>query len=145
MKKLENLRYSPKWVTHLGCVKGCLEYLGIDVSDAWLYGATGHAFVINIHEELCPSGPTAWNYMALFELGKNIGYVVDGVLGKLSESRSIGTCLVMVGNWIFLSFMSSTVMMRIGITSGTSTTLARVLSLGVSSATPESVSWKCTL
>ncbi len=81
MKKLDNLRWNPKWVTHLGCIKGCLEYLGIDVSDAWLYGATGHAFVINIHEELCPSGPTAWKTEALFELGKNIGYVVDRVVG----------------------------------------------------------------
>ena len=53
MKKiLENLKYSPKWVTHLGCVKGCLDYLNINITDAWLFGASGHAFVINIHEEL---------------------------------------------------------------------------------------------
>ena len=48
MKKLEHLRWKPHWVTHLGCIKGCLNYLGIEVSDAWLYGGTGHAFVINI-------------------------------------------------------------------------------------------------
>jgi len=79
MKKLENLEWNPKWVSHLGCVKGCLEYFGRDVSAAWLFGATGHAFVINIHEVVCPSGPTAWNTEMLSSLGKNLGYEVDGV------------------------------------------------------------------
>lgn len=78
-KKIENLRWKPMWVSHLGCIKGCLEYLNIDVSDAWLFGATGHAFIINIHEVVCPSGPTAWNTEMLFKLGRNIGYTIDGV------------------------------------------------------------------
>jgi len=84
MKKLENLRWACKWVSHLGCVKGCLDYLGLDVSDAWLFGATGHAFVINVHEVVCPSGPTAWNTEMLFKLGKNVGYEIDGVFGMKS-------------------------------------------------------------
>jgi hypothetical protein len=66
------------FVSHLGCIKGCLEFLGIDVSPAWLTGATGHAFVINVHETACPSGPTAWNTEMLFTLGKNIGYNAGG-------------------------------------------------------------------
>jgi hypothetical protein len=44
--KLEGLDWKPMWVTHLGCLKGCLDYLKIDVSDAWLFGGTGHAFII---------------------------------------------------------------------------------------------------
>jgi len=74
------------WVSHLGCVKGCLEYLGIDVSDAWLFGATGHAFIINIYEVVCPSGPTAWNTEMLFKLGKNVGYTIDGVFSHKSAA-----------------------------------------------------------
>lgn len=81
MSDLENARWSPKWVSHLGCIKGCLDYLKLEVSDVWLFGATGHAFVINIHPEVCPSGPTAWKTVKLFELGRNIGYAVDGVFG----------------------------------------------------------------
>jgi hypothetical protein len=84
MKKLENLKWVPRWVSHLGCIKGCLDYLGLDISDAWLFGATGHAFVINVHEVVCPSGPTAWNTEMLFKLGKNIGYKIDGVFGMKS-------------------------------------------------------------
>ena len=79
MKKIDNLTWSPKWVSHLGCVKGCLDYLGLDITDAWLYGGTGHAFILNIHEEICPSGPTAWKTMMLFDGGKNLGYRFDGV------------------------------------------------------------------
>jgi hypothetical protein len=81
MKTLEGCRWAPRWVSHLGCLKGCLDYLGLEISDGWLYGGTGHAFVINVHEGLCPSGPTAWKTMKLFELGPNLGYRLDGVFG----------------------------------------------------------------
>lgn len=85
-KKLENLQWKPMWVSHLGCLKGCLDYLDMDVSDAWLFGATGHAFIINIHEVVCPSGPTAWNTEMLFKLGKNIGYNIEGVFSDKSKA-----------------------------------------------------------
>ncbi len=79
-KQIEGLRWSPRWVSHLGCVKGCLDYLGADISWAWLYGGTAHAFIINIHEVVCPSGPTAWHYgPLLLDLAPNIGYKIEGV------------------------------------------------------------------
>ena len=81
MVKLENCHWRPRWVSHLGCIGGCLDYLGIDISEPWLYGGTGHAFVINLHEGVCPSGPTAWKTEKLFQLGPNLGYRLDGVLG----------------------------------------------------------------
>lgn len=73
MVKLENLKWSPAWVSNLGCLKGCLDYLKVKVSAAWLYGASGHAFVLNIHPELCPSGPTAWKTKQMMDLCKNVG------------------------------------------------------------------------
>jgi len=80
MKKLENLKFVPHWVSHLGCLDGCIQYLGLDVSTPWLYGATGHAFIINIStKDICPSGPTAWRTQMLFKLAPNIGYEVNGV------------------------------------------------------------------
>jgi len=79
--RLDDLKWTPRWVSHMGCLKGCLDYLGLRVTDAWLYGATGHAFVINIADGVCPSGPTAWNTKMLFELGKNLGYAIECVWG----------------------------------------------------------------
>jgi len=81
MKKPENLKWSPKWVSHLGCVKGCLDYLGIDMTDAWLYGGTGYAFIIDISADSCPSGPTAWMTKMLFDGGINLGYRFEMVMG----------------------------------------------------------------
>ncbi len=78
-KKLEHLNWKPKWVSHLGCVKGCIDYLDMEVSDAWLYGATGHAFIINMHEVVCPSGPTAWKSEMLHKLCRNVGYETTGL------------------------------------------------------------------
>jgi len=39
---IESLDWKPRWVSHLGSIKGCLDYLGIPVSEAWLFGATGY-------------------------------------------------------------------------------------------------------
>ena len=85
-KQLEGLRWKPRWVSHLGCVKGCLDYLGADISWAWLYGGTGHAFIINVHEAVCPSGPTAWNYEMLFRLGLNLGWKVSCVFASREDA-----------------------------------------------------------
>ncbi|MFH1741861.1 MAG: hypothetical protein ABIH23_22890 [bacterium] len=84
--ELENLRWKPMWTSHLGCLKGCLDYLKIDVSEAWLFGATGHAFILNIHEVVCPSGPTAWRTEKLRELAGNIGCEIDRVCGHKSQT-----------------------------------------------------------
>ena len=79
MHALTGLRPEPHAVSHLACIKGCLNYLGVPISTPWLYGGTGHAFVINIHEDACPSGPTAWNTSMLFQLAPNLGYRVEGI------------------------------------------------------------------
>jgi hypothetical protein len=82
MKLIDNLKWSPNWVSHLGCLKGCLDYLGIQITDAWLYGGTGHAFIINIGKDCCPSGPTAWKTFMRFEQGPVLGCQIDGVFGS---------------------------------------------------------------
>jgi len=78
-KMLENLRWVPHWASHVGCLQGCLNYLGIEMSEAWLYGATGHAFVLNISPGLCPSGPTDWDTSRFLELGRHLGSEVTSV------------------------------------------------------------------
>ena len=85
IRQIEGLRWQPRWVSHFGCVKGCLDHLGVDMSWGWLYGGTGHALVINIHEVVCPSGPTAWNTEMLFRLAPNLGYTVESVMAHKSQ------------------------------------------------------------
>ncbi|MEN6546542.1 MAG: hypothetical protein ABFE07_10905 [Armatimonadia bacterium] len=49
------------WDSYMGCLEGTLKYLKSDISPAWLYGVSGHAFGLNIHKQLCPSGPHVWS------------------------------------------------------------------------------------
>jgi hypothetical protein len=79
-KQLENLWAKPMWTSHLGAIKGCADYLNLNVSDGWLFGTTGHAFILNIHEVVCASGPTAWCTEMIFKLAKNAGCTIDGVI-----------------------------------------------------------------
>ncbi len=84
-KQLPNLACWPTWVSHMGALKGCLDYLQLPVSPGWLYGGTGHAFILNIDPTGCPSGPTAWRTEMLFELGNNLGYMVTGAWATKGE------------------------------------------------------------
>ncbi|MBD3182847.1 hypothetical protein GF312_11190 [Candidatus Poribacteria bacterium] len=75
---LGNLNSVPRATTHIGALEGCLKHLGIEVSPGWLYGSTGHAFIMNIGTDLCGSGPHCWNWSTVNKLGKNIGYEAKG-------------------------------------------------------------------
>ena len=79
MKKLEGFQGHQRYITQLGCIKGCLDYLGRKISFPWLYGGTGYAFVINIQRTLDPSGPTCWDTKPIFDLAPNLGYLISGI------------------------------------------------------------------
>lgn len=89
MKILEGLK-SQEMLHHdmqIGCIKGCLDFLGIRMSDAWLTGGSGHAFVLCADEVLCPSCPSCTygncppSYHHMFaKLGRNLGYDSEYVM-----------------------------------------------------------------
>jgi hypothetical protein len=70
---LDRLRQPPFNNTLLGVLRGVLDYYSIEVSRPMLYGLSGQAFFMNIHEALCPSGPYCWNYEPVFRLVHNLG------------------------------------------------------------------------
>jgi len=72
--ELAGLEWVPRAVSHMGCLEGCVRHLGLGISPAWLYGGTGHAFFINVDEDLCPSGPHSWPYFDVVpRLVRNLG------------------------------------------------------------------------
>ena len=79
LKELQGLRIHQRLVERLGCIKGCLEYLGRDISLPWLYGATGHAFIISLDPGVDVSSPDSWDHQPQFNLGINLGYTIDGL------------------------------------------------------------------
>jgi len=71
--KLENLAQGRLNTTMMGVVKAVLDYYHLETSEAWAFGGSGHAFLINIHEQLCPSGPYCWKYDGFLRLLRNLG------------------------------------------------------------------------
>lgn len=84
-KVLAALKWEPRWMSEMGCLLGCLNYLPVDASCAWVYGVSGVAFTMNIHGTLCPSGPTAWDKGRVYALVKNLGCRLEGVVASKSD------------------------------------------------------------
>ena len=57
----------------MGVIRGVADYFDIDLSTPSLYGRTGHAFMLNIHETICPSGPYCWDVDTFITLLENCG------------------------------------------------------------------------
>jgi hypothetical protein len=76
--KLDGLRIHQRRVERLGCIKGCLDYLGREISLPWLYGCTGHAFIISLDPGVDVSSPDSWDHQPQYDLGTNLGYTIDG-------------------------------------------------------------------
>ncbi len=70
---IQNLSMPSFATTLLGVVRGVLDYYGVSTTDATAFGGSGHAFLINIHEQLCPSGPYCWRYEEFYRLLGNLG------------------------------------------------------------------------
>ena len=70
---LDNLRQLPLDSTNMGVLHGVAQYWGLDASPATVFGATGYAFLININDEICPSGPFLWRRERFNRLVTNLG------------------------------------------------------------------------
>ena len=79
MNRLEGLRFHPSHSAHMGCIKGRLDHLGIDVSLPWVFGGTGHASVINMRETVCIIGPYAWDKRKVLDLAPKLGHTVQAI------------------------------------------------------------------
>lgn len=67
-KILNNLQYVCAKSSFMGCLKGIADYYSLNYSLPWLFAASGHAFLINIHDQICPSGPYCWDFSKSFDL-----------------------------------------------------------------------------
>lgn len=58
-------RLSPCWLTWIAATTGCLNALGVACDNADVAGQSGYAFQLCVHRELCPSGPTVFDWDTL--------------------------------------------------------------------------------
>ena len=75
--RIADLQQPPCNASLMGVVKGALDHYGLGCSEAEAFVLSGHAFVINIHEELCPSGPYCWRNFRFVELLRNLGLQLE--------------------------------------------------------------------
>ncbi len=64
--ELANLKQGPLNTTFIGCMKGASEYWELDWTIPELFGYSAFGFMLNIHRDLCPSGPYCWNKDRVF-------------------------------------------------------------------------------
>ncbi|HEU5138691.1 MAG TPA: hypothetical protein VFT51_01865 [Bacillales bacterium] len=79
-KTLDELKFSYCDHTLIGSLKASLDFLGIDVSEDWLYGMTGIAFLI-VTDEKVSTDAVAYGYEPgmVFRLAENLGIRVKGI------------------------------------------------------------------
>lgn len=76
-------RVPPFNTTLMGVVRAVADAYRLPVSDAMLFGLGGHAFKINIHDTLCPSGPYCWDRKPFYQTLSHVGI-------QITESAFMG-------------------------------------------------------
>jgi AraC-like DNA-binding protein len=71
--ELKNLKQNDMCTTLMGCMKGASDFYELDWTNAQLFGYSTHAFLINIHKDLCPSSPYAWKKDHFWLAMRNLG------------------------------------------------------------------------
>ena len=82
----DNIKPVHAWASFMGCTKACSDFLGLGHSAAWIYGVSGYAWLINIHGELCPSGPTAFDNSFLSSNSRALGLEFKSVCFARDDS-----------------------------------------------------------
>jgi AraC-like DNA-binding protein len=71
--ELKNLKQNDLCTTLMSCMKGASDFYDLDWTVPQLFGYSSHAFLINIHAELCPSSPYAWKHDRFWLGMRNLG------------------------------------------------------------------------
>ena len=81
MKTLKNaINVNPLWSSYVTCLKAISDYCDLKYSTPWIYGGCGHAFILNVTADLCPSGPTAFSDRPMASLFRNLGIGLYGTI-----------------------------------------------------------------
>lgn len=73
------------WVSYLGAVTTLLRSRGIRCDLTDVAGMSGYAFIINIHPELLPTGPVAFDWEVLIEGTQALGFQTELVAVERGE------------------------------------------------------------
>ncbi|MEO0079604.1 MAG: hypothetical protein ABIK44_02870 [candidate division WOR-3 bacterium] len=94
-EKVLPIEIIPPWphVSWVGAVTTVLRARGLEKDFVDVAGMSGYAFVVNIHPELCPSGPTGFDWGMLVEGTQALGLEVE-LVGEEHDEESDDLALV---------------------------------------------------
>jgi len=86
-ERMVNVRLMPpwSWVSYVGAVTSVLRSRGVKCDFANVAGMSGYAFVVNIHPELLPFGPVAFDWEVLIEGTQGMGIMTELVAVERTE------------------------------------------------------------
>lgn len=72
--------------SQLGCIKGCADFLGIPISNEWLFGITGQAFLLTVDQGIGGIGQdrSFWVSEKIRKLARNAGIKVHSLTDPAS-------------------------------------------------------------
>jgi hypothetical protein len=76
------------WISYLGAVTTLLRSRGIKCDLTEVAGMSGYAFIVNIHPELLPTGPVAFDWEVLVEGTQALGIQTELVAVELSDNEA---------------------------------------------------------
>jgi hypothetical protein len=72
-RKVVDAAFDCAWLSWVGAARGCLNALGVECDKADVAGQSGYAFRIQVHAQLCPSGPTMFPWDSLLMGVRRLG------------------------------------------------------------------------
>jgi hypothetical protein len=79
------VHWTPAWLTWVGATTTCLRALGLDCDAVDVAGMSGYAFMLSVHKELCPSGPTVFDWGMLLEGLPALGRATEVFEGRCED------------------------------------------------------------
>ena len=67
------LSQPPLNATFMGVILGTAQHFETGLTVSEYYAESGFAYAVNIHPELCPSGPYCWNHVPILDALRNLG------------------------------------------------------------------------
>ncbi len=86
-ERVVNVRLMPpwSWVSYVGAVTSVLRSRGIKCDFTDVAGMSGYAFIVNIHPEVLPFGPVAFDWEILIEGTQGLGVMTELVAVERGE------------------------------------------------------------
>lgn len=111
--ELTDLKQPPFCSTLMGSLKGAADWFDLDLDVPLFFGLSGHAFLINMHKTLCPSGPYAWDKAGFKRCLANLGILIkeefwfdpDTSLEKREQTDSFIRASLNEGKLAMLEFL----------------------------------------